>query len=96
MNNIVRNIYEWAYADFRENPIRFILEVLAWLTSISCSVIMAFTIPHPPFMLLYPMFMSQCCIFGWAAWTRKSFAMVGNYALLISIDGIALIRLILG
>ena len=96
MIDIIKSIYAYAVADFKDNPVRFILEMLAWLTSIACSVTMALTIPHPPFMILYPMFISQCMVFGWAAWTRKSFGMVGNYMLLVSIDTVALIRLFLG
>jgi hypothetical protein len=34
-------------------------------------------------------------IFCWAALTRKSFGMIGNYILLVSIDSIALGRLIM-
>jgi hypothetical protein len=57
-------------------------------------LIMAFTLPHPPFLLLYPMFIMQCCIFAWSAWTRRSLGMLGNYILLITIDIAALIRLV--
>jgi hypothetical protein len=96
MIDIIKGIYAYAVADFKDNPPRFTLEILAWLTSIICSVTMALTIPHPPFMILYPMFISQCCVFGWSAWTRKSFGMVGNYVLLVSIDSVALTRLFLG
>ena len=96
MKDFISGIYAWAYADFKENPIRFALEVIAWITSITCSITMALTIPHPPFLLLYPMFISQCCIFGWAAWTRRSTGMVANYALLVSIDSVALIRMLIG
>ena len=96
MKNFIIGVYNWAKNDFREWPLRFVLEVLAWFTSIACSITMALTIPNPPFLILYPLFISQCCVFGWAAWTRKSTGMVANYALLVSIDSIALIRLILG
>jgi hypothetical protein len=92
----ISDIYVWAKADYKAYPTRFILEVLSWMTSIACSVTMALTIPFPPFMILYPLFIMQCSIFGWAAWTRRSFGMVGNYALLVSIDSIALARLFLG
>jgi hypothetical protein len=91
----VSNVYNWAKKDFNEWPLRFILEVSAWLASIGCSLTMAITIPNPPFIILYPIFISQCMIFGWAAWTRKSTGMVANYLLLVSIDSVALIRLIL-
>ncbi len=96
MIDIIKGIYAYAVADFKDHPLRFILEMLAWAASIGCSITMALTIPHPPFMILYPLFISQCAVFGWSAYTRKSFGMVGNYMLLVSIDSIALIRLFLG
>jgi hypothetical protein len=43
---------------------------------------------------LYPLFIFQCAIFCWAAWTRRSTGMVANYLLLVTIDSIALIRLL--
>jgi hypothetical protein len=93
MQKIV-DIYNWAKQDFQEWPLRFILEITAWAMSIACSVTMALTVPNPPFLILYPLFISQCAIFGWAAWTRRSTGMVANYLLLVTIDSIALIRLI--
>jgi hypothetical protein len=62
--------------------------------SIACSVTMALTVPTPPFLILYPLFITQCAIFCWAAWTRRSTGMVANYMLLVAIDTVALIRLI--
>jgi hypothetical protein len=62
--------------------------------SIACSITMALTVPNPPFLILYPLFMTQCAIFGWAAWTRRSTGMMANYLLLVSIDSLALVRLI--
>jgi hypothetical protein len=51
-------------------------------------------VPTPPFLILYPLFIAQCAIFCWAAWTRRSTGMVANYLLLVAIDTVALIRLI--
>ena len=90
----VAGIYDWACKDFREWPLRFILEISAWAMSIACSVTMALTVPTPPFLILYPLFIAQCAIFCWAAWTRRSTGMVANYMLLVAIDTVALIRLI--
>jgi len=84
----------WAHNDFREWPTRFVLEILAWILSIGCAVTMALTLPHPPFLILYPLFITQCAVFAWAAWTRRSTGMLANYILLISIDTVGLIRLI--
>jgi hypothetical protein len=94
ISNIVVDIYRWIVADFRAWPLRFVLEVSAWLASIGCAITMAATLPNPPFLILYPIFIAQCLIFGWSAWTRKSFGMLSNYLLLVSIDTVGLIRLI--
>lgn len=94
MNNILTNTINWIRDDWKSNPLRCVLEVLAWFLSIGCSVTMMFTVPNPPFLILYPLFIFQCAIFGWSAWTRRSTGMVANYLLLVTIDSIALIRLI--
>ena len=98
MNNtfsVIVDIYNWAKTDYIESPLRFFLEIIAWILSIGCSVTMALTVPHPPFLILYPLFIAQCVIFCWAAWTRRSTGMVANYLLLVTIDSIALSRLII-
>ena len=94
MNQVIK-IYSWARNDFLAWPLRFVLEITAWLLSIGCSVTMAVTLPHPPFLILYPLFITQCMIFGWSAWTRKSTGMVANYLLLVSIDVVGLTRLVM-
>jgi hypothetical protein len=95
MNDIFVNVYKWAKEDYKLWPMRFALEILAWLLSLGCSIILATSVTDPLFYYLYPVFISQCSIFGWAAWTRKSTGMVANYALLATIDGIGFIRLLL-
>jgi hypothetical protein len=94
LSNTFINIYNWARQDFAEWPVRFVLEITAWFLSIACAITMALTLPNPPFLILYPLFITQCAIFGWAAWTRRSTGMVANYLLLVSIDTVGLIRLI--
>jgi|688.fasta_scaffold97690_4 hypothetical protein len=94
LSNTFINIYNWAKNDFKEWPLRFVLEISAWVMSIGCSLTMAITVPNPPFLILYPLFILQCAIFCWAAWTRRSTGMVANYLLLVAIDSIALVRLI--
>jgi hypothetical protein len=90
----VNNTVSWAKSDFRSWPLRFVLEITAWAMSIVCAIWMGITLPNPPFLILYPLFIIQCAIFGWAAWTRRSTGMVANYMLLVTIDIIALVRLI--
>ena len=95
MIDIVNNVWQWIREDYRSWPLRFVAEFTAWLISVGCAVVMAITIPHPPFLILYPLFITGCGMMAWAAWTRRSFGMLANYALLVTIDLIGLTRLIL-
>jgi hypothetical protein len=94
LGNTLVDIFKWAQRDYKEWPFRFLLEITAWMLSIGCAVTMAVTVPNPPFLILYPLFMLQCAIFAWAAWTRRSTGMLANYLLLVSIDTVGLARLI--
>jgi hypothetical protein len=93
LTDLLFNIVVWIREDWRSNPLRCFLEILAWFMSIGCSVTMMLTVPTPPFLILYPLFITQCAIFAWAAWTRKSLGMLANYMLLVSIDSVALFRM---
>lgn len=95
MNDIFYGIINWIREDWESNPLRCVLEVFAWTLSITCSVVMMLTVPNPPFLILYPLFILQCAIFCWAAYTRQSSGMVANYLLLVLIDSVALTRLII-
>ncbi len=94
MNNAVTGIFEWIKSDYKSNRIRFCLEVVAWAISIGCSITMALTVPTPPLIILYPIWIAGCAIYSWAAWTRRSFGMLANYMLLVTIDTIGLIRML--
>lgn len=94
ITNTFVNIFNWAKGDYKEWPTRFVLEITAWFMSLGCSLALAAGATDPLFIWLYPIFIAQCAIFGWAAWTRKSTGMVANYALLVTIDLIGYIRLI--
>jgi len=91
---IFKPTIEWIKDDWASNRLRFIVELLAWGVSIGCSITMAVTVPNPPFMLLYPVWISGCTMYAWAAYTRKSFGMLANYMLLTTIDSIGLIRML--
>ena len=86
---------EWIHDDFNSNPTRFIVELLAWAISIGCSITMACTVPNPPLLVLYPIWITGCAMYGWAAYTRKSFGMLANYLLLTTIDTIGLVRMLM-
>jgi len=85
---------QWIKNDYRSHPFRFIAELLAWAISIGCSITMALTVPTPPLLALYPVWITGCAIYAWAAYTRKSFGMLANYLLLTTIDTVGLIRML--
>jgi len=94
MVDLYEQVANWIREDWNTNPLRCALEIFAWILSIFCSFMMMLTVPNPPFLLLYPLFITQCAIFAWAAYTRGSAGMLANYTLLVGIDVIALGRLI--
>jgi len=94
MLDIFAPTLQWIKDDYRTNPTRFILELLGWAISIGCSITMAVTVPNPPLILLYPVWISGCAIYAYAAYSRKSFGMLANYILLTSIDTYGLIRML--
>jgi len=94
MNDILTGIFQWIKDDWRSHRIRFGVEVLAWAISIGCSITMALTVPTPPLLILYPIWITGCAMYAWAAYTRRSFGMLANYLLLTTIDTIGLIRML--
>jgi len=94
MSEIVTNIVKWIKDDYRAYPLRFIVETTSWALSIGCAVTMALTVPTPPLIILYPIFITQCVMYGWACYSRKSFGMLANYVLLVSIDSVGLFRML--
>ena len=94
MIEIFKPTLEWIKDDWRSHPFRFVVELFAWAISIGCSITMALTVPTPPLLILYPIWIAGCAMYEWAARTRKSFGMLANYILLTTIDTIGLIRML--
>ena len=95
MPDILTGIFDWIRDDYRTNRIRFAVELLAWAISIGCSITMALTVPTPPLLYMYPVWIGGCAMYAWAAYTRKSFGMLANYMLLVTIDSVGLARMLL-
>jgi hypothetical protein len=85
---------EWIKDDWYSGRFRFIVELVAWAISIGCAIAMALTVPNPPLLILYPIWIVGCAMYAWAAYTRKSFGLLANYVLLTTIDTIGLIRML--
>ena len=94
MNDILRGIFDWIKQDYKSHQLRFVLEVVAWAISIGCSLTMAITVPNPPLLALYPVWITGCVIYAGCAYSRRSFGMLANYILLSTIDTIGLVRML--
>jgi hypothetical protein len=92
--NVVSGIIDWIRDDWNSNRYRFVVELLAWAISIGCAITMAFTVPNPPLLVLYPIWILGCAMYAWASYSRKSFGMLANYILLTTIDTIGLVRML--
>ncbi len=95
MIEFLKPTFDWIRDDFKSNSFRFCIELLAWAISIGCAITMAATVPNPPLLILYPIWITGCALYAWAAFTRKSFGMLANYMLLVAIDSVGLIRMIM-
>ena len=95
MIDLFKPTFDWIRDDYRTYPWRFIVELTAWAVSIGCSITMAVTVPNPPLLTLYPIWITGCAMYAWAAYTRKSFGMLANYILLTTIDTIGLTRMLI-
>jgi hypothetical protein len=95
MNDITFNILDWIKSDCNSNRFRFCIELIAWAISIGCAITMALTVPNPPLLILYPIWIIGCAMYAWAAYTRRSFGLLANYLLLTTIDTFGLIRMLM-
>mgnify|MGYP000621828196 CR=1 FL=1 len=93
MNELLKPTFDWIKSDYQTDRIRFCLEVIAWAISIGCAITMAVTVPTPPLLALYPIWITGCAIYAWCAYSRRSFGMLANYILLVTIDSVGLIRM---
>ena len=95
MNDYFQPTICWIKEDWRSDKFRFFIEILAWGISVGCSLTMAITVPHAPLEFIYPFWIAGCAMYAWAAYTRRSFGMLANYMLLVSIDCVGLSRIVL-
>jgi hypothetical protein len=94
MNDLIVRGFNWIADDWKSGKVRFIIECVAWAISIGCAIAMALTVPNPPLIILYPIWILGCAMYAWASYTRKSVGMLANYLLLVTIDVVGLIRML--
>lgn len=92
--NALGRVAKFVEEDWKSNSVRFILELVAWALSISASVVMALTVPNPPLLIVYILWVVGCGLYSWCALTRGSFGMLANYLLLTAIDTYGLIAIL--
>lgn len=94
MNDALTKTFAWIKDDYYSNRFRFAVELVAWAISIGCAITMAATVPNPPLLILYPIWITGCALYAWAAFTRRSLGMLANYLLLVTIDIVGLLRML--
>lgn len=94
LTETVGSIKTWIEQDYHSNRPRFFVELLAWAISIGCAIAMALTVPNPPLLILYPIWISGCAMYAWASFSRRSFGMLSKYLLLVTIDSVGLFRML--
>jgi hypothetical protein len=82
----------WLKKDFNSNPHRFTLECLAWLLSISGSILYALWVKEPDQVPLYCVWLTGTTLGAWCAYLRRSAPNCCNYIMLTIIDLCGLIR----
>lgn len=95
MTNLWNLFTDYVRKDWESSPIRTILELYGWAVTTSSSLIFAFTVPNPPFMILYPLWISALFALTYCAFTRGSVGMVALNLSMIVIDIIGYSRLLL-
>ena len=86
MKDRLINAWDWIKRDWNGHPFRFALEVACWFNSMACSIIINSTVPDPPWMLLYPMYISGLLAYTWCSWSRGSFGMLATFSMLACLD----------
>ncbi len=92
---LIDDTITWIKDDWSSSPVRCVLEVLAWAMSVGANVMFMLTVPHVPFLAYLTLTVTSSAIFAWALWTRGSLGGLANYGFIVTVDTIALIKLIL-
>lgn len=95
MNKLITTTIEWIKEDWASNHIRCVLEIMAWFMSVGANVMFMLTVPNVPFYWYLSLTVGSSAIFAWALWTRGSLGGLANYGFLVTVDSIALTKLLL-
>jgi len=80
--------------DWETNPVRLILEFVNWIGNVIIAIIIAATVPHTPFLILYPIWFLCTGISIFSAVSRGSTGLLLASVSLLLIDIVGAYRLI--
>ena len=92
---MIERIFGWIAQGYREHPVRCIVEIVGWAMSVGANLLFMLTVPDVPFVWFLTLTVSSSAIFAWALWTRNSLGGLANYAFLVAVDTVALIKVLL-
>jgi hypothetical protein len=81
--------------DWASNPWRAAGETYNWCTSGISSAIFAATVPNPPFLMLYPLWLSGLVVMIFCAKSRGSTGMLALCCTMLAMDLIGFMRLLI-
>ena len=94
MRDQLRQLWAFIQRDFHEHPWRLAGECYNWLVSVVVAIIFAATVPNPPLIILYPIWLSGLFIIIACAKSRGSFGLLMGASSMALIDTIGYIRLL--
>ena len=91
---MLNDVFGWIARDYREHPVRCVLEIFGLSMSVAANIMFMWTVPNVPFLWFLSLTVASSAIFAWALWTRNSLGGLANYAFLVAVDTVALITLL--
>lgn len=85
---------QYILLDWQTNPWRVVGEIYGWIISGISSLVFAMTVPNPPFLLLYPLWLSGLFVMITCVKSRGSTGLLALYITLAVIDTVGFIRLL--
>ena len=92
---MINRIFGWIAQDYCKHPVRCVVEIVGWAMSVGANLLFMLTVPNVPFVWFLSLTVASSAIFAWALWTRNSLGGLANYAFLVAVDTVALIKILL-
>lgn len=95
MVRLVRAFGDYVRADWTSHPVRVVAECGSWVATTIGAITFALTVPHPPFIALYVLWLGATLCGALCAYSRGSVGMVALNGTMFVIDIVGLARLLL-